>query len=139
MRFKTDYWIYTSDNNDYTYNIWDKGHLVPAENFSCSKKDMMQTFTYLNCALQHEGLNRGKWKSLENLERRIAERECTPIYVEVDVHFSRHWRRLPSGAKVPSGFTKHIIVPGRYTKCFYFPNYPARKSLNYYIINCRKH
>ena len=55
----------TSDNADYYKNVWDKGHLAPAADFNCSYEKLRQTFTYLNCALQHEKLNRGPWKSLE--------------------------------------------------------------------------
>ena len=60
----------TSDNADYYKNVWDKGHLVPAADFNCSYEKLRQTFTYLNCSLQHKKLNRGH---LKNLEKYIKE------------------------------------------------------------------
>jgi len=52
----------TSDNADYYKNVWDKGHLAPAADFNCDYEKLRATFTFLNCALQHEKLNRGPWK-----------------------------------------------------------------------------
>ena len=54
-------------NDDYVNNVWDKGHLAPAAAFNCDRETIKKTFSYLNCALQHEGLNRGPWKELERL------------------------------------------------------------------------
>ena len=55
----------TSNNADYYKNVWDKGHLAPAADFNCSYEKLKATFSFLNCALQHEKLNRGPWKNLE--------------------------------------------------------------------------
>lgn len=57
--------IKTSDNEDYVDNVWDRGHLAPAADFSCDKETIRKTFTYLNCALQNQYLNRGAWRLLE--------------------------------------------------------------------------
>ena len=51
--------IVTSTSEDYENNIYDKGHLAPAADFNCNKDYLKQTFSYLNCVLQHEKLNRG--------------------------------------------------------------------------------
>src|SRR5210317_1518780 len=56
MDLYTDDKIHTSDNDDYSKNIWDKGHLAPAAAFSCDKETLKKTFSYLNSALQHQGL-----------------------------------------------------------------------------------
>jgi len=114
--------VTTSDNDDYTNNIWDRGHLAPAADFSCDKETIRKTFTYLNCALQHEGLNRGPWKELERFERSLAKvyfPEKVKVEVEVLFQDEEHW--LPSGALVPSGFKKKIITPQN-TWIFEFPN-----------------
>ena len=60
--------VKTSDNDDYIDNVWDKGHLAPASAFNCDRETLKKTFTYLNCVLQHQGLNRGPWKELERFE-----------------------------------------------------------------------
>ena len=63
----------TSDNADYYKNVWDKGHLAPAADFNCDYEKLRATFTYLNCALQHEKLNRVPWKNLEKYARKLSE------------------------------------------------------------------
>ena len=64
--------IITSDNADYENNIYDKGHLAPAADFTCSTQMLYKTFSYLNCALQDQYLNRGTWRLLESYERKLA-------------------------------------------------------------------
>ena len=111
---------HTSDNDDYSNNVYDKGHLAPAAAFNCDRETIKKTFSYLNCALQHEGLNRGPWKELERFERDLAK-----IYPEVNVvifvHFDENPQRVPGGAAIPTSFTKEITFGERTIK-FLFPN-----------------
>ena len=107
----------TSDNADYYKNVWDKGHLAPAADFNCSYEKLRQTFTYLNCALQHEKLNRGPWKSLEKYERKPAEMHT--VQVKVVLEFAENW--LPTGALVPSYFIKILSYNNR-VEVYRFPN-----------------
>ena len=120
MDFKVYDGVHTSDDEDYKNNEWDKGHLAPAAAFSCDRITLRKTFSYLNCALQHEGLNRGPWKELESFERDLAK-FYDYVSVTVECHFSDTSLVLPTGATVPDGFTKEITWDGR-TECFYFPN-----------------
>ena len=112
--------IHTSDNEDYKDNVWDKGHLAPAAAFNCDREMVKSTFSYLNCALQHEGLNRGPWKELERFERDLAK-----IYSEVSVliivNFDETPERVPGGAAIPTSFIKEITFGERTIK-FLFPN-----------------
>lgn len=102
--------IHTSDNADYRNNEWDKGHLAPAAAFKCDEEELFMTFSYLNCALQHEGLNRGPWKDLEAYERELAER-YGKVKVIIDLEFANFCEnRLETGAVVPSAFKKTIMV-----------------------------
>ena len=111
--------VHTSDSDDYKDNEWDRGHLAPAADFSCDRETIKKTFTYLNCALQHEGLNRGPWKELERFERDLAKFFEVVVIVEVD--FSENPERVPGGAAIPRGFFKTIFFKGNTWK-FYFPN-----------------
>ena len=61
LDFYTEKGIVTSNHYDYENNIYDKGHLAPAADFNCDKDYLKQSFSYLNCVLQHEKLNRGVW------------------------------------------------------------------------------
>lgn len=113
--------IITSDNDDYKNNVWDKGHMAPAADFNCNKVMLKKTFSYLNCALQHEGLNRGPWKELERFERNLAKVYAF-VSVTIVVKFEdtpENW--LKTGALVPVGFTKTIWCDGEKFE-FYFPN-----------------
>jgi len=112
--------VNTSDNDDYRNNIWDKGHMAPAAAFSCEEKTLKQTFSYLNCSLQHETLNRGPWKSLERLERDLAVL-YDKVDVEIIVIFDSDSEVLDSGARIPTGFKKIIKVKND-TFEFYFEN-----------------
>ena len=90
-------------------NIWDKGHLAPAASFNCDKETLYKTFTYLNSALQHQGLNRGVWKELEGFERDLAN--FYEVKVKVEVYFSQE--KVPGGATIPSGFRKNYNIWGQ--------------------------
>ena len=112
--------VHTSNNEDYVDNIWDKGHLAPAAAFNCDRETLKSTFSYLNCTLQHQSLNRGPWRELEEFERNLAK-IYDKVSVSVECHFSKSSTKLPTGATVPDGFTK-IIEWGEREECFYFPN-----------------
>lgn len=119
MDFKTDSLIHTSDDKDYESNVYDKGHLAPAASFSCDKETLQKTFSYLNSALQHKGLNRGQWNQLEAFERDLAN--FYEVKVKVVVLFEGKLNKLPTGATVPSGFIKTIEYDGKKVT-FNFPN-----------------
>jgi|TARA_R110000782_G_scaffold176926_1_gene267876 endonuclease G len=121
MNFWTPKGIKTSDDADYKDNIYDKGHLAPAAAFNCDKETLLKTFSYLNSALQHEGLNRGQWARLESFERSLANFFEQEVKVRVDVLFEGNLKKVKGGATIPSGFKKTIIM-GDITKVFEFPN-----------------
>lgn len=138
MDFKTVPGTKTSSATDYAGNVWDKGHLAPANTFACSKEWLIMTFSYLNCALQHEGLNRGPWARLEAFER-----DLRGLYDEVNVHieiyFSDEWTDNSDPARIPSSFVKTItwIEDNGKEKSisFDFPNKnPKGKSFWYFQI-----
>ena len=119
MDFYTNDSIITSDNGDYENNIYDKGHLAPAADFTCSREMLYKTFSYLNCALQDQYLNRGTWRLLESFERDLAV--ASPgTKVEIVLEF-KNKTKLPSGATVPSGFYKRITSGGK-VYMYYFQN-----------------
>jgi len=113
--------VHTSDNYDYIGNEYDKGHIAPAAAFNCDRDMVKATFSYLNCALQHEGLNRGPWKELERFERNLAKM-WEVVNVKVVIHFDNEPTYVKGGAQIPSGFTKVIEIEGVDTWEFYFPN-----------------
>ena len=120
MDFYTVDSIITSDNADYANNVWDKGHLAPAAAFNCTREMLHRTFSYLNCTLQHQDLNRGAWRLLEAHERDLAA-VGRSVDVVIVLDFTNA-QKLPTGATIPSGFWKSIYVGGRQVECYYFPN-----------------
>lgn len=125
MDFYTNDSIITSDNADYENNIYDKGHLAPAADFNCNTHMLHKTFSYLNCALQDQYLNRGTWRLLEVFERELAIKS-PETKVEIVLEF-KNSIKLPTGATVPSGFYKKIISGGK-TYMYYFPNTKPKSS-----------
>jgi endonuclease G len=113
--------VKTSDGGDYEGNVWDKGHLAPAADFNCSKDYLKMTFSYLNCVLQHEKLNRGAWRLLEAYERDLAKKYS--VDVKIKMVYSKKSMVLKSGATVPDGFYKTIKY-NKVVEVYYFKNEP---------------
>ena len=133
MDFYTCDSILTSDNKDYENNPYDKGHLAPAADFNCDRDMLYKTFTYLNCSLQQENLNRTTWRLLEVRERELAKTNKT-VVVEIRCIYSKTSIVLPTGATVPDGYIKTIKY-GKMTEKYYFKNEkPASTDFKKYII-----
>ena len=132
MNFYTEDDYHTSDNKDYYRNVWDKGHLAPAATFSDSIENLKQTFSYLNCALQNQYLNRGEWRLLEEQERDWDDLE--DLEITIDLKFSDSI--LPTGATIPSRFIKHIkFLNSNEYKCYDFPNEKPTMGWEEYQVN----
>ena len=119
MDFYTNDSIRTSDGKDYEANVWDKGHCAPAADFNCDRERLWATFSYLNCVLQHERLNRGAWRLLEVRERELSKSQV--VEVEIKMVYSKTSLRLPTGATIPDGFLKTIKY-GKIKEVYYFKN-----------------
>jgi len=113
--------IKTSDADDYKANIYDKGHGAPAASFSDNMENLKQTFSYLNCIMQDQYLNRGEWRLLEEQERKWDDNENLTIIIKS--FFDTPAKRVSTGAAVPSHLQKHIYFEkqGKW-RCFVFLN-----------------
>jgi len=113
--------IKTSDADDYKANVYDKGHGAPAASFSDNMVNLKQTFSYLNCILQNQYLNRGEWRLLEEQERRWDDLENLTVIIKV--FFDESVKRLPTNVAIPSYLEKHIYFEkSKQWKCFVFLN-----------------
>ncbi len=113
--------IKTSDADDYKANIYDKGHGAPAATFSDNMENLKQTFSYLNCIMQDQYLNRGEWRLLEEQERKWDDTENLTIIIKS--FFDTPAKRVPTGAAVPSHLQKHIYFEKQKVwKCYVFLN-----------------
>jgi len=124
--------VITSTSEDYENNIYDKGHLAPAADFNCNKEYLKQTFSYLNCALQHEKLNRGVWRLLEVHERELAKKYT--VTVEIRANYSPKSLVLKTGATVPDSFTKTIMYNNKHERYFFKNEEPKSSDFNYYRV-----
>jgi endonuclease G len=111
--------ILTSDDKDYVNNPYDKGHLAPAADFNCTSEMLFKTFTYLNCSLQQENLNRTTWRLLEVRERDLSKTQ--KVVVEIRCVYSPKSIVLPTGATIPDAYYKTIKY-GKTTEVYYFKN-----------------
>ena len=113
-----------SSSSDYAANVYDKGHMAPANTFACKESWLRETFSYANCALQHQGLNRGAWAALERFERNLAG-VYQDIEVYIEIYFSDKWTTNSDPARIPSNFVKVItwVQDGKEKSIsFDFPN-----------------
>ena len=138
MDFYSEPKIITSGPEDYKNNEWAKGHLAPAATFSDNMENLKQTFSYLNCALQQQDLNRGEWRLLEEQERVWDNKE--PLTIKIELLFDKDSKVLTSGATVPSYLVKHIHFDKTvFCKCYKFQNAKPTNKWPSYEIKCIKH
>jgi endonuclease G len=133
MDFYTCDSIKTSDNKDYEKNIWDKGHMGPAADFNCDKETLYKTFTYINCSLQQENLNRTTWRLLEVHESELSKSHKT-VTVEIRCVFTPTSTVLPSGATVPDAYYKIIKYDKKVEKYFFKNEKPTSTDYTKYLI-----
>ena len=103
---KTDY---TGANAALGY---EKGHLAPLASFAGSPHWKM-TNHYSNLTPQHEDLNGGPWKHLEEAIREYTRTYGYPVYVVSGTLYEAPMDPLPNTTKphqVPSGFYKVIAT-----------------------------
>ena len=133
MDFYTCDSIKTSDNKDYEKNMWDKGHMSPAADFNCDKETLYKTFTYINCSLQQENLNRTTWRLLEVHERELSKSHKT-VTVEIRCVFTPTSTVLPSGATIPDAYYKTIKYDKKVEKYFFKNEKPTSTDYTKYLI-----
>lgn len=69
----------TLSDDDYKYSGYDRGHLVPAEDFAYDTLLLNETFEYINVLPQYPNLNRGQWKKYENYIRKVSKEDTLTI------------------------------------------------------------
>ena len=127
--------IFTSNNADYYKNEWDKGHLAPAASFSDSEENLNKTFSFINCAMQIDNLNRGEWAQLEQNVRDLSKLRGN-ISVRIDLVFANDHIIRETGVHVPTGFWKNLSFLNGDQVCYYFPNSSTTKNWDKYQANC---
>ena len=125
--------VHTSDKHDYYRNPYDKGHLAPAATYSDTQENLYTTFSYLNCTLQQQDLNRGAWRFLEAEEREWDDSEHLTITIENI--FDEGHEVLPTGGHIPTDMIKHIYFENqKIYRCWEFENIKPIKSWKEYEV-----
>jgi len=133
MDFYTNDSIKTSDNKDYEKNVYDKGHMAPAADFNCTKEMLYQTFSYLNCSLQQQDLNRTTWRLLEVHERDLSKTN-KKVEVEIVCVYTKNSIVLSSGATVPDAYYKTIKYGNKVEKYYFKNEKPTTTDYTKYLI-----
>ena len=100
-----------ADTRDYTRSGYDRGHMAPAADMKWSETAMKESFLLSNICPQNPGLNRGRWKELEEEIRQWTRRDsallitCGPIVDSSRKHIGQH------RVAVPDQFFKVIAAP----------------------------
>lgn len=126
--------VYTSDNNDYRNNPWDRGHMAPAATFADSFENIRTTFTYANCAMHWDQLNQGEWAELESQIRDWSIEG--DVKVRITLVFEENHIIRETGVHIPTGFEKKLTFSDNTTKCFYFPNEDTDRNWDEYEVTC---
>lgn len=125
--------VKTSDDLDYFSNVYDKGHMAPAASFNCTREMLYKTYSYLNCSLQNQDLNRTTWRLLEARERLLAN-EHPKVEVTIECVFSKSSVKLTTGATVPDGYYKTIKYANIVEKYYFNNSKPSTLDYSKYLI-----
>ena len=126
--------VTTSNDADYYKNEWDKGHLAPAATFSDSEENLNKTFSFINCAMQIDNLNRGEWAQLEQKVRDWSV--SGNIKVKIELVFAANHEIRTTGVHIPTGFWKNLTFSNGDQTCYYFPNSSTNKNWDKYKTAC---
>lgn len=140
--FKVDYDIPSESAklSDYKGSGYDRGHLKPAGDATCSQELMDETFLMSNMSPQTPSFNRGMWKTLEGYVRTLAESNDS-IYVYTGGVLKDGLRKIGDGVSVPATFYKVIyeFKDGKMTTlCFLLPNKKIDGVLFMYKVTLRE-
>ena len=123
-------------DDDYRNSGWDRGHLAPAADMKWSEQAMDESFYLSNISPQNGNLNRGVWKSIEELTRDNAQRYGEILVVTGPVFTNKKGLGYIGDNRViiPNGFYKVLLAyDNGYTGIgFYCENVAGKKKLSTY-------
>ena len=123
-------------DDDYRNSGWDRGHLAPAADMKWSEQAMDESFYLSNISPQNGNLNRGVWKSIEELTRDNAQQYGEILVVTGPVFTNKKGLGYIGDNRViiPNGFYKVLLAyDNGYTGIgFYCENVAGKKKLSTY-------
>ncbi|MFA6072477.1 MAG: DNA/RNA non-specific endonuclease [Janthinobacterium sp.] len=105
--------MYSATNVDYQGSGYDRGHMVPAGDFTWNQTLKDETFLYTNINPQSPNLNRGIWANLEDAIRKTVQQKQEHAHVVTGVVFEKKFTKKigPDGMQVPFAFFKISYFP----------------------------
>ncbi len=98
----------SASTSDYTKSGYDRGHLCPAADMSHNETAMRESFYMSNMSPQAPSLNRGRWKSLEELVRDWCK-DKGELHITVGGVLKDGLPQIgANGVSVPDGYYKVI-------------------------------
>lgn len=124
-------------NSDYVGTGFDKGHLVAFEDLSFSQDSAYDSMGLTNIVPQNFSNNRGGWKSLEMLARKMGKDK--QIYVISGPIFEGKVDYLGRKVPIPTHLFKIIVDPVKMTsRTYILPNTPvAAHEVNEYVFKLK--
>lgn len=123
-------------DDDYKHSGWDRGHLAPAADMKWSEQAMDESFYLSNISPQNGNLNRGVWKSIEELVRENATKHGNLLVVTGPVFTNKKGLGTIGENRVliPNGFYKVLLTnnDGYTGIAFYCENVAGKKKLSTY-------
>ena len=101
-------WVSATDA-DYKGSGYDRGHLLPSADRTCSDAANRATFLYSNMAPQLPKLNRGAWKTLEEKLRGLTK-DYDTLYIVVGAVLDGRLQAIGDGVAVPELFFKAVAL-----------------------------
>lgn len=139
-RFKIDTSVISGTSNDLDYkgSGYDRGHLVPARDMTWDEKAIQESFFYSNVSPQLPTFNRGKWKQLESLVRKLVF-EYENLYVVCGPLFNNTNKCIgENNVVIPTHFFKTLLVYNddyQQSIGFIFPHQKCDGNLSNYVIS----
>lgn len=123
---------------DYTRSGYSRGHMCPAADQKWSSRAMEDCFVMANIVPQDQKLNSGAWGTLEDKERKWAQRDGRLIIVSGPIYEESDKLRIGSGVRVPSALFKVLYAPDVANPraiAFVYPNMPAPGNMQNYSMS----
>lgn len=101
----------SATNKDYSRSGFDRGHMAPAGDMKWNSTAMKESFYFSNMCPQVPGLNRGRWKELEEQIRNWAAEDSALVIVCGPLVDKKHSTIGQNHIAVPRAFFKVILAP----------------------------
>ena len=98
---------YRVRHEDYSGSVYDRGHILPAEDRTRTPEANLATFRLTNVLPQRHELNVGPWLRLEEYCHALAAKEGRELYIVAGGIFGAHPETIGHGVSVPDAFFKN--------------------------------